>query len=60
MAADENIRYLRVVKNSALILHFLALGLLDLMNIRHNKFTIENNQIKTMDACMEVVEIFAL
>lgn len=49
------IKYIKIVKNSAKIMHYLVLGLIDLMNIVNNKFSFSMKKFSPKEACMEIV-----
>jgi signal transduction histidine kinase len=60
---SDCIEYVHIIKSSANILHFLVKDMIDLMQIRQNKFNqnINTNSFSALqDACQEVVNCYKL
>ncbi len=60
VSTPQGLKFLRIMMNSASLLHFLVNDLLDLCRLRNGKFT-SNNQVCNIRMHMEeLIEIFSL
>ncbi len=56
----QSLQYLHIIRSSANILQYLVKDLIDLMNIKQDKFTKVNQEFSPSQACEEIISCFEL
>ena len=54
----QSLNFVHIIKSSANILQFLVKDLIDLMNIKQDKFNMTNKSFSTIEACQEIITCF--